>query len=138
MGRERIDAEAAASIEAIKAAIREMHEVIQEAKEVRRQLLNAIGSIAPTIDSLITDEVVKGLEQYQEQLSKAIDAATERIDHRFDTLGNILLGNDSKSIKRGEPALPEIFEFMKLDRPRIQQVKEWMENNDATKAQTGD
>jgi len=86
---------------------RELHEAIQEAKQVRRELQQLFDAIGPTIDRRISEEVGAGLERYQNSLHDAIAKAEKTIFHRFDTLVDTLLGEDWKKRKKREPTLQE-------------------------------
>jgi hypothetical protein len=97
---------------AIKAATRELHEAIQEARAARRELQTtwmAIDvTIAGTVETMIEKHVAKGLADYEDALKTAIENATEAVYKRFDKITDILLGEDKKQARRGDPTIEEL------------------------------
>jgi hypothetical protein len=117
-----------AELAAIKQATRELHETIQDAKAIRNDLLRAIGSIAPTIDELISQEVITGLTKYQETLDEAISKATQAVYRRFDTLVDIMLGETWKQRKKGLPSITEMFGDIELTDQQKEELDVWRTN----------
>jgi multidrug efflux pump subunit AcrB len=95
-----MDEATAADLAAIKRATREMHEAIKDARQVKREMLDVVEALAPTIDRRIEDEVAAGLARYQESLNDAITKATAATYRRFDTLADIILGERGKKRER--------------------------------------
>lgn len=77
-------------------AIKDLSRLLKEAKEYQRGVQTLIDSsikdIKVTVDEIIGDVVEVGLAAYEQKIMEAIDGATDRIYARFDSLGDIILG----------------------------------------------
>jgi len=102
---------------ALRAAIREAHEAIQdlrlamrEAREVAVELDRAAHD---ALDNGIREEVQAGLASLGDAIDRAIDEATAKVFERFDTVRDVLLGEDKRSRRRGEPSLVDLAHAMR-------------------------
>jgi molybdopterin converting factor small subunit len=92
--------EVADDLAAVKAAVRELHELLQEAKEVKRQLHDEIEAGVVAVRELVDLAVEAQLARMAEATSEAVNEATARVNKRFDTLSDVLLGEDVKGRKK--------------------------------------
>jgi chromosome segregation ATPase len=95
-------------IAALKAATREAHEAVQALKDARREAQAMLDQLQPGIHKRLSQEVDAGLAQYREALETAIKNATTAVFKRFDTVAELILGEDRKSRKAGKPSLEEM------------------------------
>jgi hypothetical protein len=96
-------------IAALKEATREAHEAIRDARQVKKELEDALREIPKRISDLVADLITTSTETqlagYNDIIQQAIEAATDAVTHRFQTIADILLGEDKKTRKRGTPSL---------------------------------
>lgn len=89
----------------LKEAITEAHGVMGDMKRERQELQALRDETKAILDKTVVaaelivseqiqDAVKKGITWYHETLHQAIDDATERVDKRFNTLADIMLGED--------------------------------------------
>lgn len=89
----------------LKEAITEAHGVIgdmkrerQELKVLRDETKAILDKTCLVAEAIVTEQlqaaVKKGIEEYHTALYRAIDVATDRVDKRFNTLADIMLGED--------------------------------------------
>jgi hypothetical protein len=103
--------EVADDLAAVKAAVRELHGLLQEAKEVKRQLHEEIDDGVAAVSELVDMAVAVQLERMGDSVEEAVREGTARVNKRFDTLADVLLGEDVKGRKRhGGLTLLEIAE----------------------------
>lgn len=103
---------------ALYAKIEELREVtaiangtLKDIKAARKEASAVIEDLQANIHQKIADAVKIGLDEFDKSVLKAIDDCEERINRRFDKLGNVLMGEEGKD---GKP-------------PLIDTVREWME-----------
>jgi len=99
-------------LDAIRAATRELHELVQEAKDVRAGLAYDIAAIKGQVQAVIAEEVRRELGELGEATKQAIDKATAGVYARFDTITDILLGVDAESRRKGKPPLAKFAELV--------------------------
>jgi DNA-directed RNA polymerase subunit L len=92
--------EVAEDLAAVKTAVRELHGLLKEAKEVKRQLHEEIEAGVVACKELVDMAVEAQLARMGEATTEAIKEATARVNKRFDTLGDVLLGEDAKAKKK--------------------------------------
>jgi hypothetical protein len=92
--------EVADDLAAVKAAVRELHGLLQEAKEVKRQLHDEIEAGVVAVRELVDMAVAVQLERMGDSIAEAVNEATARVNKRFDTLSDVLLGEDVKGRKK--------------------------------------
>lgn len=96
----------------LKAVIRMAHEAIKdlkaclkEAREVRDELKTAA---AERVEGRLNDAVEAGLVELDKSIETAIEDSTQKVYARFDTIADILLGEDRKSTRLGKPNLTNL------------------------------
>jgi hypothetical protein len=92
--------EVADDLAAVKAAVRELHELLQEAKDVKRQLHEEIEAGVAAVSELVDMAVAVQLERMGNSVEEAVREGTARVNKRFDTLADVLLGEDTKGRKK--------------------------------------
>lgn len=101
-------------------AIREAHGVLRDLRSAQAETRDATNKLRvaaqEAIDSGISAEVARGLADYQTALAEAIEMATEKVYERFDTLGDLLMGEDKHSRSRAEPSLAELVRAAQKER----------------------
>lgn len=107
-------------IAALRAATREAHEAVQALKQAKRDLESTFERLKDGIDSRISEEVKAGLERYYDALNPAIDKATAAVYKRFDTIADILLGEDAKA--RGLSLIEHAQRVAQVHRDRAQRA----------------
>jgi len=112
----------------LRAATRQLHEVIQEAKQVRKDIQDRVDSIGPALDRVISECVAESLNKYADTVLAAIEDATAMVYRRFETLADALLGEDRKSRKDGDATLQEVL----MDVPMSAQTRHRLERWRAT------
>lgn len=107
-------AEAEAVGTRIRDALREGHALLRDLKAATREARDALAAvdqrIHDRIDEKLDREVADGLARYQSALEAAIERADAAVYKRFDTLADILMGEDPKSRREGKPSLIELAE----------------------------
>lgn len=107
-------------IAALKAVTREAHEAIKDLRAVIREANQAkeelLLRLTATWEHGVDAVVKQGLESYQATLAKAIEDAQKRVNDRFDRLADLMLGEDPRTRRKGEPSLEELILTMK-ERP---------------------
>lgn len=101
----------------LKAVIRMAHEAIKdlkaclkEAREVRDELKTAA---TERVEGRLNDAVEAGLVELNKSIETAIENAEIKVDARFKTIADILLGEDRGAKKRGELSLSDWAELVK-------------------------
>jgi hypothetical protein len=102
--------EVADDLAAVKAAVRELHGLLQEAKEVKRQLHEEIEAGVVACKELVDMAVAVQLDRMGDSIAEAVNEATARVNKRFDTLGDVLLGEDARGRKKRGLTLLELAE----------------------------
>jgi F0F1-type ATP synthase membrane subunit b/b' len=74
-------------------------------KDLRAERKNLEEFIKTSIREKIELEVAAGLDEYKGTLERAIKLAEESMFKRFDTIMEVLLGEDRESRKKGEEPL---------------------------------
>lgn len=101
-----------AKVAALKAVTREANEAVQAVREVMREAKKyreeLESSTQKVVDDRVAEAVAIGMESFKEALDKAIEGATERTYGRFDELAALLLGEDRKSVRKGQMTMPEM------------------------------
>jgi len=86
------------TLAALKAAITEGRELLQDMKYERRRFNNRIDEVrketAEQVRTRIDEQVKVGLDEYKASLARATTEATKAVFKRFDTLADILMGTD--------------------------------------------
>lgn len=100
--------EVSEEVHAVKEVIRELHELIQEAKDVQKSLVSTIEDFKGSIDSKIEKEVKEGLTSLANSIDNAISESTDAVYKRFDTVTEILVGESKKNRKKGQPSLIDL------------------------------
>ena len=99
---------------ALKEATREAHEALQDLRAVVKEAKAIKGTLRDeAIEALangVRDIVAAGLGSYAKMITGAIDDAVDRVNKRFDTLADVLMGEDKRTRRRGEPSLLELAE----------------------------
>lgn len=97
---------------ALRAATREAHEAIQDLRAATREARAVLAEIeqaaARTVDERMGEQVQRGLAEYTDAVSRAIDDASQAVYHRFDTMADILLGETDAERRRGKPSIPDL------------------------------
>lgn len=89
----------------LKETIREAHGLIKDIRREQKQsqelrdqvvdaLAKAIASGKEAVASHINEQVKVGLEEYKASIDTAIDKATQAVFKRFDTLADIMMGEE--------------------------------------------
>jgi hypothetical protein len=101
-------------IAALRQATREAHEALADLRREMKAAEQLRADLATTAEVSVTEQVVpfvqKGLEEFGVELKKAIDIGTEAVYARFDELGDLLLGEDKVSRRKGLRSLPQLAE----------------------------
>ena len=105
----------------IKTLIRELHEVIQEAQDVRAGLAYDLAVIKDKVDEVVAGHVERNLETLGVATKQAILKTEAAVNKRFDTIVSILLGEDPQSRRQGKPTLAKYAERV---RERLEHVEE--------------
>lgn len=112
-------------LEHLENKIKELREVTAEAngvlKDIRvakKEALAVIEDMRENIHEKIGVAVKDGLDDLGESIRKNIDTAQERIDRRFDKIGNILMGEDSQARREGKGNFEDL-------------VRNWMKNRES-------
>ena len=102
---ERLGTRLIEAIHEARVVTKDLRSAIAEARTVQRELQ---GQVAEIVDKEISTEVAKGLDEYKESLTKAIEKAEASVQKRFDDLADILLGEDAKTKRQGKASIPEL------------------------------
>jgi ABC-type transporter MlaC component len=98
----------------LRAATRAANEALADLKRERKALeddVNQFRRIMQTsIHERIDECVVANLERLQQQVDEQIQRSTKAVIDRFDTLSDILTGQDRDSQRRGLPSIEELAE----------------------------
>jgi hypothetical protein len=99
-------------LSAIKQATRELHEAIQEARQVQRELDACRQSIGDDVRALVDQQlevhVAAGLSSYDEAIRTAIERATAAVFKRFDRIADIILGESKRQRREGSASIEEL------------------------------
>lgn len=102
---------------ALKEATREAHEAIKDLRQVIKEARQVDAHLAEkayaALETGVAEIVAAGLDEYKVTISKAIDTSTEAVFRRFDTIADLLMGEDKTTRRRGEPSLVELAEKIK-------------------------
>lgn len=93
-----------------KETIRELHGLLKDAARAHVTLDDTINSFRDNIAYQIAAEVAKGLANYRESLDSAIEAATQAVYKRFDTIADILTGEDKQHRRKRQPSITGLAE----------------------------
>ena len=98
----------------LKRLTREAHEAIQDLNGVlreARQMVTAIDNVAQVAVTQRLEPVVEEqIRLLSEATATAIAASEQGIYDRFDTLTQMMMGEDRKSIREGRPTIPQMAE----------------------------
>jgi hypothetical protein len=84
----------------LKDLTREAHAALKDLRKAMEEAPKIVGLLtARKIEEQVKGEVEEGLEQYKDQISKAIDEATQTVYDRFDKIAGILIGRGSFSLE---------------------------------------
>lgn len=115
----------------LREATREAHEAMSDMKRLMKEVREVIGELRAAahveVDEMITEEVRKGLDAYKAVLDKAIETATESVYARFDKIGDLILGEDSLTKKKGLPSIEDMVRG-KVDSDHIRSLVEELVN----------
>lgn len=94
--------------------IRQAHEAVSDLRAVLRDARAVRDSLPAAAEKAVSEqlsaEVQSGLDSYKDALDKAIDTATQAVFRRFDGIEKLLLGEDPKNIREGNPSIPQMLE----------------------------
>ena len=94
--------------------IRQTHEATRDLRTVLREAKAVRDSLPAAAEKAVTEkfnaEVESGLVSFGAALDKAIEAGTQAVFRRFDTIEKLLLGEDAKSVRAGKPSIPQMIE----------------------------
>lgn len=85
--------------EELKTATREARECLKDFKALNREYRELSEDWAEKAGRLMTESAEEAMKNYFNIVEKAIKEATQAVYNRFDTLANIMMGEDGK----GEP-----------------------------------
>lgn len=105
----------------LKKQTRIAHETIQELKHTiseAREVIRALGKAAEIeIDTRLRPVVEENIKLLGEATTAAIVEAEERVDVRFDTMADIMLGEDKWTKRQGKLSIKQLIENKRaLDR----------------------
>jgi len=110
----------AADLAALRAATREAHEAIKDARIVIRELHDAtadtVALLAIGVDGLITAAVRAGLDRYAEVLSEQTQRGVEAINARYDAVAEEAIG----MIKRDAEHLAQLLDETEALQKRVE------------------
>jgi hypothetical protein len=93
----------------IKEATREMHEAIQDAKAVQRELDVTLAHWRDSVEEMVEEAAKVEIEKLGIATKEAIDEATEKVFNRFDTIMAELLGETRRAKRKHGQSLPSQF-----------------------------
>lgn len=100
--------------EELRAATREAHEAMQDMRaliremgEIEQRLRKTAGEV---FEERMMAQVSEGLARYGESIGRAIEDATQAVYKRFDTIADVLLGEDRASRRTGRASLADYAE----------------------------
>lgn len=100
--------------EELRAATREAHEAMQGLRDVMRELRTLKGEVEEAAGRVFAErmeeQVAAGLEHYHSRISQAIEDTTEAVDRRFQTIADILLGEEKSQKRKGMETIAELAE----------------------------
>jgi Sec-independent protein translocase protein TatA len=88
-------------------AIKDMRKLLKEFEDYRKE---AEVALQKQVDEHVGPLLEENLNHLTVQFKKFCDQSEERIYARFDQLGDILMGEDKQSKKKGERSLSQIAE----------------------------
>jgi len=106
-------------ITVLRTVTRELHETIQEAKQLRNELIALINSLSPSVQRRIDEAVNAGLNKYAADVARMIEKSEDVITGRFEALAQMLLNEDARARRKHEPSIREIL----MDRPPLSSVE---------------
>jgi DNA anti-recombination protein RmuC len=102
-------------VAAAKQCVRELHEAIQEARDVQKELRVTVEELHAVVkdygadlQGVLSEEAQKNLEVFQTQVKEHTEQASKAVMHRFDEIANILLGEGKKARRRGDTSLVDL------------------------------
>lgn len=103
----------ASEADELRAATREAHETMQDLEALLKRCESIQKEIAETAATAVQDiidvAVATGLENYQETLKNATDAATQAVFDRFDKIMDVILGNTKSGRRKGD-SIPQMLQ----------------------------
>jgi hypothetical protein len=99
-----------------KEAERALHERIQEARDVQRELDETVQAIHSAVGTLLEAAVEKQMTVFNDSVLKAIEHATERVYARFDRITQVLMGEENWQRRQGLPSISELVEQVEAKR----------------------
>jgi phosphoenolpyruvate-protein kinase (PTS system EI component) len=99
-------------VDALRELVRTAHESMKDLRSLIREAHVANEMLASRLD-LLTDNkirsvVITGLEKFHKELEVNIADATNKVYARFDTITDILMGEDKASKRRGQKSVVEL------------------------------
>lgn len=112
------DDKAAEREESLRSLIRDANLVLAEFKTLMREarkMKDEVAQIAADqFRGMIEEKVEEELEKFKKHTLDAIESSEEAINRRFDTLRDILLGEDSRSKREGRDSIPELIDQLPM------------------------
>jgi hypothetical protein len=91
----------------LRAEIREARGTL---KDLRHEIKTARELIPLLTDELFAAEVKKQVDRLGKVTDEAMRRSVERVTKTFDTLGELLMGEDRTSRRKGKPSIPELLQ----------------------------
>jgi hypothetical protein len=114
-------------VDAARAAVRELHEAMKEARLVLRELQAARDRLGSDVEGLIVSEVTAGLARYSKTLDRALAEGTQKMFDRFDKLADAFLDGPRRRRRGVDPTLIELAAQAELDedtRAKVRAVRD--------------
>lgn len=96
-------------IAALKELIREANGTLKDIRAERAATEKLIRDFRENTDARLNEilqaVVTVGLQEFGESIDKAIEKATEKVDQRFNTIADLLLGESPEDRAAGKPSL---------------------------------
>lgn len=89
----------------LRAEIREARETL---KDLRHEIRDARVLFPLLTDELFAAEVKRQVDALSTTTAKAMDESTARVIATFDTLRDLLLGQDRQSLRAGKASIPDL------------------------------
>lgn len=102
-------------IEALHEATRKAHEVLKDLRVATKEARKVLDEIPSIVDGRIALAVTEGLGEFRVALDRAIEDSTALVFKRFDTITDILTGEDRTSKRQGKLSVTELIERRKLN-----------------------
>jgi hypothetical protein len=98
----------------LREASREAHEATKDLRAAMRdgkQLLQEIRSAAKmAVDEALKPEIERHVKELSDSVKKTTDLATQDVFKRYDTIVEMLMGEDRASRRQGKPSVPEMID----------------------------